>query len=139
MTDMKARTTKPKSSFNMVIDQVADRYVTFDQLTKAIFEDIWLVNIMVWVWSMEHWWSGEKKIEVAEMQLLRISWVERTSNESVLQRAGTRRENMRSIRQRQLKFLGHIMRDRKFESTCRLEGKMEDVEEADLDWNTSKV
>ena len=48
------------------------------------------------------------------------------TNENVLGRAGAKREMMRKIRQKQLRFLGHIMRDQKLESVCvagRIEGK----------------
>ena len=72
----------------------------------------------------------QRKIEAAEMwffrRMLRISWTEHATNESVLQRVGTRREMMRSIRQRQMRFLGHIIRDGNLENVCatgRIEGR----------------
>ena len=57
-------------------------------------------------------------------KMLRISWTERVTNETVLQRAGVDRELMRMIRQRQLRFLGHVMRMRQLESVCVM-GKVE--------------
>ena len=70
----------------------------------------------------------ERKIEAVKMRLyrrmLRISWTERVTNEAVLHRAGAGRELMRAIRQRQLKFLGHVMRNRQLESVCVM-GKVE--------------
>ena len=70
----------------------------------------------------------EEKLEAVEMWLLRrmmrISWVERVTNEQVLQRAGTKRELMKSIRQRQMRFLGHAMRQQEMENLC-LTGKVE--------------
>ena len=56
--------------------------------------------------------------------MLRISWVDRVTNETVSQRAGCGRELYRSIRQRQLRFVGHAMRQSQLESTC-LTGKLE--------------
>ena len=71
----------------------------------------------------------QRKIEAAEMwflrRMLRISWMEHVTNESVLERPGTRREMMRSIRQKQLRFLGHVLREGKLENVCvtgRIEG-----------------
>ena len=58
--------------------------------------------------------------------MLRISWESLVTNENVLGRAGAKREMMRKIRQKQLRFLGHIMRDQKLESVCvagRIEGR----------------
>ena len=43
-------------------------------------------------------------------RMMRISWTEKKSNEEVLLRAGTSRELIKTIRKRQLKFLGHTMR-----------------------------
>ena len=76
----------------------------------------------------------EMKIQAAEMwflsRMMKISWTDRVSNEMVLQRAGTRRELMKMIRKRQLRFLGHAMRLQQLESVCvtgRVEGE-EDLE-----------
>ena len=72
----------------------------------------------------------EMKIQAAEMwflsRMMKISWTDRVSNEMVLQRAGTRRELMKMIRKRQLRFLGHAMRLQQLESVCvtgRVEGR----------------
>ena len=63
-----------------------------------------------------------KKSEAAEMwflrRMLRISWVEHATNESVLQRAGARREFIRNIMQRQMRVLGHVIRDDRLENEC---------------------
>ena len=58
--------------------------------------------------------------------MLRISWTEHATNQSVLQRAGARREIMRTIRQKQLRFLGHVIREGKLENVCvtgRIDGR----------------
>ena len=56
--------------------------------------------------------------------MLKTSWTERVTNEAVLQRAGACRELMKTIRQRQLRFLGHVMRMGQLESVCVM-GKVE--------------
>ena len=70
------------------------------------------------------------KIQAAEMwfyrRMMKISWTDRVSNEMVLHRAGTKRELMKMIRKRQLRFLGHVMRLQQLESVCvtgRVEGR----------------
>ena len=64
----------------------------------------------------------ERKIEAMEMwlfrRMLRIPWTERITNEVVLQRAGAERELMRTIRRRQMRFLGHVMRQKQLERVC---------------------
>ena len=42
----------------------------------------------------------------------------------MLQRAGVKSEIMKSVRQRQMKFLGHVMRQQQMENLC-LTGKVE--------------
>ena len=72
----------------------------------------------------------EMNIQAAEMwflgRMMKISWTDRVSNEMVLQRAGTKKELMKTARKRHLRFLGHPMRLRQLESVCmkgRVEGR----------------
>ena len=57
----------------------------------------------------------EQKIEAAEMwfyrRLLRISWTERRTNESVLLELGRKRMLLTIINQRKLKYIGHAARN----------------------------
>ena len=58
--------------------------------------------------------------------MLRISWMEKRSNESVLKEANLERTLLKTIRQRQLQFLGHIYRNKGLEHlaiTGKIEGK----------------
>ncbi|CAM1332323.1 Uncharacterised protein r2_g4141 [Pycnogonum litorale] len=72
----------------------------------------------------------QNNIQAAEMwflrRILRISYIDRKTNEEVLQRAGTSRELLKSIQKRQLSFLGHILRKGKIECIAlqgRIDGK----------------
>ena len=74
--------------------------------------------------------DNENKLEAAEMwflrRLLRISWKEKKSNEVVLKEAGVGRSLIRTIRKRQMQFLGHLNRHKGLEHlalTGKLEGK----------------
>ena len=47
---------------------------------------------------------------------MRVSWIERISNEIILEIMNSSREIMKQIRQKQLRILGHILREQKLES-----------------------
>ena len=58
--------------------------------------------------------------------MLRIPWTARLTNERVLEIAGVRRELLGTVRGRQLKFLGHLLRHdclEKEEFLGRIEGR----------------
>ena len=61
----------------------------------------------------------QKRLEAAEIwffrRMLGISWFDRLSNETVLRKADTRRELMKMITVRQMRFLGHVNRKEKIE------------------------
>ena len=61
----------------------------------------------------------QERLEAAEIWFLRrmlsISWLDRLSNETVLRKADTRRELMKMITVRQMRFLGHVNRKEKIE------------------------
>ena len=55
---------------------------------------------------------------------MRISWVKQLSNEKVLQMVKMERSMLKTIRKRQLKFVGHVVRKNGLEKLV-LEGKIE--------------
>ena len=72
----------------------------------------------------------EKKLEAAEMwfirRILRISWKEKKTNEAVLKEVNMERTLMKTIRKRQMQFLGHLYRQKGIEHlalTGKIEGK----------------
>ena len=84
------------------------------------------VNIMkclIWpvlLYGSEAWTlrKAEKtKLESAEMwlyrRLLRISWTEKRTNESVLSQLGTKKNILSDINKRRLKYIGHATRNNK--------------------------
>ena len=70
----------------------------------------------------------QKRLQATEMwflrRILRISWVDRVTNEEVLTRARTKRTLMATIKSRKLKFLGHVMR-RNGTKNLAIAGKIE--------------
>ena len=72
----------------------------------------------------------QKKLEAMEMwflrRMLRIPWVEKKSNETVLREADTTRSLINKLRKRQATFFGHVMRREALEhlvTTGMMEGK----------------
>ena len=80
------------------------------------------LKCLIWpvlLYGSEAWTlrKAEKtKIEAAEMwlyrRLLRISWTERRTNESVLNQLGTNRKMLSEINKRRLKYIGHATRNK---------------------------
>ena len=72
----------------------------------------------------------KKRIEATELwflrRMLKLPWTSRISNEEVLQRADSKRKLLWTIRERQLEFLGHVMRKEVIENlvvTDKTDGK----------------
>ena len=79
-------------------------------------------------WTLKK--AEEKKIEAAELwfyrRLLRVSWTERRTNESILQELGLYRTLLATINERKLKYVGHVLRDNKVQlMKTVLQGKIE--------------
>lgn len=57
--------------------------------------------------------------------MVRISWIDRRTNESILQALGTQLELMKIVRERKLKYFGHVV---KAQNLCTriLEGRVND-------------
>lgn len=74
--------------------------------------------------------SLEKNLEAFEMYLyrriLRISWVQRVTNEEVLRRMGKQKELLLTIKHRKTSYIGHVMRGDKYEFLrLIIEGKIQ--------------
>src|SRR5215469_11520234 len=79
--------------------------------------------VMCYVWSTllygcESWTlrkTDVNRIQAAEIwfwrRLLKVSWIDRISNEIILERINSSREIMKQIRHKQLRILGHILRE----------------------------
>ena len=92
--------------------------------------------IQTYIWSTmlygcEAWTINQYSaniIEAAEMWIyrgiLRISWRDRVTNVEVLNRMSTERAILNTIKQRQLRFFGHTVREGDLEADCVM-GKMD--------------
>ena len=127
--EIKTRIAIAKNAFNKVKHIVTNRSISISLRRRFIKSYVWSTML----YGCEAWTINkdmEKRIEAAEMwffrRMLKISWTDRVSNDVVLHRAGTKREIMKFIRQRQLRFLGHVMRSQQLENVCmtgRIEGR----------------
>ena len=64
------------------------------------------------------------RLEATEMyfirRMLRVPWTARRTNVEVMEMAGTSRQLISTIRQRQLRYLGHVLRGSNLEKDCLL-------------------
>ena len=87
-------------------------------------------NYYIWsgmLYGCECWTISaimQKRLEAAEMwflrRMMRVPWTARRTNAQVLQMARTARTLMTTIRQRQIGYLGHVLRSRSLGKDCFL-------------------
>ena len=125
--EIKTRISIAKDSFNKIVNLVTNQNIAVALRKRFVKAYAW----STFLYGCEAWNISkvmEKRIEALEMwfyrRMLKVSWVDHVSNELVLQRVGAGREMLTCIRKRQLRFLGHVMREEQLESLC-LMGKVE--------------
>ena len=99
---------------------------TKKRLIKCYIRPILLYGSECWTISTKM----RERLEAAEMwfyrRILRISYTQHVTNERVLERMSAERELIKTIRVQQMKFFGHIMRNKEVENmiiTGKIEGK----------------
>ena len=112
-TEIKKRIGIAKTVFQRMKGLLTNKAIKIETRVKTIKTYVW--STMLYgceTWTITN--TIQKKLEAAEMwmwrRMLKIPWTHRKTNEEVLRIAGINREIMYSIRGRQLKFLGHIVR-----------------------------
>ena len=93
-----------------------------------------LLRVFIWpvlLYGCEAWTISkkmQKQIEATELwfyrRMMRIPWMKLKTNEEVLEMVKETRTMMSTIRRRQVRFVGHISREKGLEKVC-LEGKLE--------------
>ena len=126
-TELKYRMNAAKAKFSSM-----NTILTSRQLKLPLKLRVLKCYIMsIFTYGCETWTLTEvleDKIEAFEMwcfrRIGRISWKDKVTNQAVLQKLGTERNLLKSIKQRQLRYYGHIKRQNGF--LCEaLEGKLE--------------
>ena len=126
--EIKYRIEEAKRAFNEMKCLLKNRNLSLLSRKRMVKTYVWAVLL----YGCETWTISrnmEKRLEAAEMwmwrRVLNVSWTERVRNERILERMDTERELLKTIRKRQLQFLGHVMRMEGLESlslTGRIEG-----------------
>ena len=126
--EIKYRIEEAKRAFNEMRTLFKNRNLSLESRKRMVKTYVW--SILLYgceTWTISR--SMEKRLEAAEMwmwrRVLNVSWTQRVRNERVLERMGTERELMTTIRKRQLQFLGHVLRLEGLEHlslTGRIEG-----------------
>ena len=126
-TELKHRMYAAKAKFSSM-----NSILTSKQLKLPLKLRVLKCYIMsIFTYGCETWTLTdvlEDKIEAFEMwcfrRIGRISWKDKITNQDVLQRIGTERNLLKCIKQRQLRYYGHIKRKSGFLAEI-LEGKVE--------------
>ena len=112
-TEIRRRIGIAKTAFRKMQHLLTNRHLRIQTRKRAVKTYIWstlLYGCETWTVSKEM----EERLEAMEMwcwrRMLKVSWVERRSNASILEAIGSRREMMAMVRKRQMAFLGHVMR-----------------------------
>ena len=125
--EISRRINEAKRAFQKMGGLLKNRHMSLETRKRALKTYVWSVLL----YGCETWTISKtmtKRLEAAEMwmwrRMLRISWTDRVTNEEVLRRMGVGRGLMKHIRERQLRFLGHVMRRGELENVC-LTGRVE--------------
>ena len=85
-------------------------YINLHQIKNP--QGVCMVYSTIWMRELDK--GTERILEAAEMwflrRILKISWKERKTNKEILTMAGCKRTLIKTIRERQMKFFGHINR-----------------------------
>ena len=128
-TEIKRRIAIAKDGFNKMSLIFKNHNISMTTKHRVLKAYVWSILL----YGCESWTITEdirKKLEASEMwflrRMLRISWTEKKTNEEVLKQAETKRLLIRTIRKRQMQFVGHLNRHKCIEHlalTGKIEGK----------------
>ena len=129
ITEIKKRIATAKDAFQKLSLILKNRNISMTTKFRVLKTYVWSTL----TYGCECWTITsdiEKKIEAAEMwfirRMLRISWTEKETNVNVLREGNIQRSLLKTIRKRQMEFLGHVCRRRGLEFlslTGKVEGK----------------
>ena len=127
-TEIRQRIGMAKTAFVRMRTLLSNMSLSIELRVRVLRCYVWSILL----YGAETWTISavmRNRIEAAEMwfyrRMLRISWVAHVTNEEVLRRVGKGRELMATVRERQLRFIGHVMREDDLEKiviTGRIEG-----------------
>ena len=111
--DIKQRLAQGRIAFNKKRSLLCSKNINLAARKRLLKAYVWSVAL----YGCETWTIGSadrKKIEAFEMwcyrRMLRIPWVDKVTNEEVLNRVGEERSIWRTIKMRRDRMVGHILR-----------------------------
>jgi len=124
--EIRRRITLAKAAFNQLRSIFADRKMSTTikiRLLKTYVWSVLLYGCESWTFTAE----TRKNVEAAEMwfyrRILRVSYMDRVTNDTVLERVHQKRQLLKIIEKRQMEFLGHSIRKGELEELS-LSGKI---------------
>jgi len=124
--EIRRRLTLAKAAFNQLRSIFADRKMSTTikiRLLKTYVWSVLLYGCESWTFTAE----TRKNVEAAEMwfyrRILRVSYMDRVTNDTVLERVHQKRQLLKIIEKRQMQFLGHSIRKGELEELS-LSGKI---------------
>lgn len=117
--EIKKRIAIAKDSFIRISSVMKNRNIKNCTKIRILKGYVWSVLLYgCECWTIDN--ETRKRLEAVEMwflrRMLKISWTEKKSNAEVLTTAGTTRSLIKTIRKRQMTFLGHVYRKNGIES-----------------------
>lgn len=116
--EIKTRIGKARSAFNNMRHVFKSGDLSLNLKTRLLRCYVFTVLL----YGMETWTLHKTtidKLEAFEMwvyrRILRISWVDKVTNMEVLRRMGKEKEILQTIQVRKIQYLGHIMRNSKYQ------------------------
>ena len=128
-TEISARIAQAKMTFQKMKTVLTNSHMSIHTRKRTIecyIEPILMYGCEAWTISKQ----AQKKLEAVDMwfmrRMMKISWMAKKSNDTVLKEARTSRALVNKIRTRQTTFFGHVMRREKLEhliTTGMMKGK----------------
>ncbi|XP_077287784.1 uncharacterized protein LOC143912378 [Arctopsyche grandis] len=116
--EIKIRIEMARNAFFKMRDLLCNRDFNLDLRMRILH--CYVLSVLLYgveSWTMTQ--ATEKKLAAFEMwcfrRMLRIPWVDRVRNEEVLNRMKRKRELLSVVKRRKLRYLGHVMRNPKYE------------------------
>ncbi|KAI5739387.1 hypothetical protein M8J77_018683 [Diaphorina citri] len=125
--DIKVRIAPAKQAFQNKNQLLTSKHLSIDLRKRFIKTFVW--SVMTYgseTWTIEK--KDRARLEAAEMwmwrRMTKTRWIEKKSNERVLEEVGESRQLIKTIEKRKIKLIGHIIRHNNF-ITNIFEGKIQ--------------
>lgn len=115
--EIKSRIEVARGSFNKMRKVLCCRQINIKTRVRILLCYIWPIVL----YGCEAWTLKEdtrRRIEAFEMwcyrRMLRISWIQKVTNDRVLDRVHMARKLIKTVKKRKIAYLGHVLRHRRY-------------------------